>query len=99
MYEVVYPLGRRTQQAKLRVPRLNTLAGMTICELSNYKFGSELTFSVLESALSKRYPGLKFVSYKKFGNTYGQHEVEVVKALPENLKAFGCDAVISGNGG
>lgn len=99
MYEVVYPLGRLTQQAKPRIPRLNTLDGMTICELSNHKFGSELTFAVLEKSLLKRYPNVKFVSYKEFGNTYGPRESEVVSALPEKLKKYGCDAVISGNGG
>lgn len=99
MYEVVYPLGRRTQQVKPRVSRLNALDGMTICELSNHKFGSELTFAVLERALAKRHPNLKFVSYTEFGDTYGPRESEVIKALPEKLKQYGCDAVISGNAG
>lgn len=99
MYEVVYPLGRLTQQAKPRIPRLNTLDGMTIGELSNHKFGSELTFAVLEKSLLKRYPNVKFVSYREFGNTYGPRESEVVRALPDKLRKHGCDAVISGNGG
>jgi hypothetical protein len=99
MYEVVYPLGRLTQTAKSVTSRLNTLDGMTICELSNHKFGSELTFEVLEKVLSKRYPNIKFVSHEKFGDTYGPQESEVIQALPEKLQEYGCDAVISGNGG
>ena len=99
MYEVVYPLGRLTQQAKRPTSRLNTLDGMTICELSNHKFGSGLTFSVIEKILSKRYPNVKFVSHKKFGDMYGPEESEVIKSLPDNLRKYGCDAVISGNGG
>lgn len=99
MYEVVYPLGRLTQQVKRLTSRLNTLDGITICELSNHKFSSELTFAVVEESLLKRYPDMKFISYEEFGNTYGRQESEVIKALPEKLKKYGCDAVISGNGG
>jgi len=99
MYEVVYPLGRLTQKVRPVTSRLNTLNGMTICELSNHKFGSELTFAVIEKVLSKRYPDLKFISHEKFGNTYGPEESEVIKSLPDKLKEYGCDAVISGNGG
>lgn len=99
MYEVVYPLGRLTQHAKSLNPRLKTLDGMTIGELSNHKFGSELTFAVIEKAIAKRYPTVKFVSHETFGDTYGPAESEVIKALPERLKRHRIDAVISGNGG
>lgn len=99
MYEVVYPLGRLTQQAKTVTSRLDSLNGMTIGELSNHKFGSELTFAVVEKALLKRYPDMKFVSYEKFGDTYGPEESEVIKSLPDKLREYGCDAVISGNAG
>jgi hypothetical protein len=98
-YEVVYPLGRSTQQAKPIAKRLETLDGMTIGQLSNHKFGSLLTFRVLEQALGKRYPAIKFVSHEVFGDTYGSSESEVVDNLPAKLKEYGCDAVISGNGG
>lgn len=99
MYEVVYPLGRLTQQGKTGTPRLKSLDGMTIGLLSNYKFGSELTFSILEKVLARRYPTLKFVTHEKFGDTYGPKESEVIRSLPEKLRRYECDAVISGNGG
>ena len=99
MYEVVYPLGRLTQKAKPIAPRLNALDGITIGELSNHKFGSELTFAVLEKSLAKRYPNVKFISHEEFGDTYGPRESEVIRTLPDKLRKYGCDAVISGNGG
>ena len=99
MYRVVYPLGRRTQQLKPRTARRATLEGVTIGELSNHKFDAGFTFEALEKALLKRYPNLKFVSYRQFGDVYGSHESDVIKALPGKLKEYECDLVISGNAG
>jgi hypothetical protein len=99
MNEVVYPLGTRTQQAKPRARRPRTLDGLTIAELSNHKFDSEFTFEVIEKALLKRYPNVKFVSFEAFGDTYGPRESEVIRALPEKLEQLECDLVISGNAG
>jgi hypothetical protein len=98
-YEVVYPLGRRAVQHKPRIARPRTLDGLTIGELSNHKFQSEFTFDVIEKALLKRYPTLKFVSFKEFGDTYGPRESEVIKGLPEKFKEYEVDVVISGNAG
>ena len=99
MNEVVYPLGRRTQQGQPRAARPSTLDGLTIGELSNHKFDSEFTFEVIEKAILKRYPNVKFVSADKFGDTYGPRESDVIKALPEKLREYECDVVISGNAG
>ena len=99
LYEVVYPLGQRAIQRRARVTRPSSLDGLTIGELSNHKFDSEFTFEVIEKALLKRFPGIKFVSHREFGDTYGAHESEVIKALPGKLEAFDCDLVISGTAG
>ncbi len=99
MYEVVYPLGKSTNKEERVASRLSTLDGVTIAELSNHKFGSELTFEVLEKALTRRFPRLKIIPHSEFGNTYGRSESDVIKALPGKLKALEVDAVISGNGG
>jgi hypothetical protein len=98
-YEVVYPLGRRAGQRKARATRPRTLDGLTIGELSNHKFDSEFTFEVLEKALLRRYPNIKFVSHRAFGDTYGPQDAEVIRTLPEKLEQFECDLVISGNAG
>ena len=99
MNEVVYPLGRRALQVTPRATRPSTLDGVTVAELSNHKFDSEFTFEVLEKAMLKRYPTVKFVSFNAFGDTYGPRESEVIKGLPEKLKEYECDVVISGNAG
>jgi hypothetical protein len=98
-YEVVYPLGRRAGPRGGHAAHPRSLDGLTIAELSNHKFDSEFTFEVLERALLKRYPNVKFVSHKEFGDTYGNRESEVIKALPAKLKEFEVDLVISGNAG
>ena len=99
MYEVVYPLGKPTTKDERVASRLNKLDGITIAELSNHKFGSEFTFEVIEKALTRRFPRLKIIPHSEFGNTYGNSESEIIKALPGKLKAFEVDAVISGNAG
>ena len=100
IYKVVYPLGRSTQISKPITPRLTTLDGLTIGELSNYQFHSSLTFSVIRKALLKRFPNVNVIPYEVFGNIDDPNrESEVVKALPDKLKEYEVDAVITGNGG
>jgi hypothetical protein len=99
MYEVVYPLGKVAHNEKQVASHLETLDGMTIAELSNHKFYDDLTFQALERTLTKRFPNLKIIPHREFGNTYGPAESEVIERLPERLKALKVDAVISGNAG
>jgi hypothetical protein len=98
-YEVVSTLGRRVRPATTRLSRPRTLDGATIAELSNHKFDSEFTFDVIEKAIRKRFPTVKFVSHERFGDTYGARESDVIRDLPEKLKLYECDLVISGNAG
>jgi hypothetical protein len=98
-YEVVYPLGRRAPRSKALAARPRSLDGLTIGELSNHKFDSEFTFEVIEKAILKRFPNVKFVSHREFGDTYGARESEVIQALPGKLAEFECDLVISGTAG
>jgi hypothetical protein len=102
VYKVVSPVGESTTKVKPLAPSLKTLEGKTICELWNKMFRGEVTFPKIEEVLSKRYPGIKFVRYAEFGSTHGPDEKTeraTMEALPEKLKQFRCDAVISGNGG
>jgi len=98
-YEVVSPLGRRAEQRKEQLKRPRTLDNVTIGELSNHKFDSEFTFEVIEKALLKRFPNIRFVSHTQFGDTYGTRETEVIESLPAKLARLECDVVISGNAG
>ena len=99
MHAVVSPLGRRARATATRAARPRTLDGAVIAELSNHKFDSEFTFAVIEKALVKRFPGVKFVPHERFGDTYGARESEVIRDLPEKLRLHDVDLVISGNAG
>jgi len=98
-YEVVYPLGRRVRPATKHAARPRTLDGATIAELSNHKFDSEFTFAEIEKAILRRFPTVKFVAHERFGDTYGPRESDVIRDLPERLRLYDCDLVISGNAG
>ncbi len=97
-YEVVSPLGKPANMGRSLAPRLDTLAGKTIGELWNGMFYGDVMFPIIREALSKKYPGVKFVPYSTFGSTHSATEARDIAALPEKLAHHGCDAVISGNG-
>ncbi|MBI2958006.1 MAG: hypothetical protein HYY32_04100 [Chloroflexi bacterium] len=97
-YEVVWPRGRQAAGPVSYARRLETLAGKTIGELWDWSFYGESVFPEVEKELGRRYPGIKFVGYDRFGSTLGAKEGEVLDALPARLKEHGCDAVISGMG-
>ena len=97
-YDAVWPRGK--QRSKLEDPalRLSDLSGKTIGFVWNFVFRGEEIFPLLEQEISQRYPGVKFVGPDEFGNTHGSDERQVLDDLPDRLKEFGVDAVISGNG-
>jgi len=102
VFDVVNPVGISTIQVKPLAPNLKTLEGKTICELWNYMFHGDVTFPKIEEVLLKRYSGIKFISYKDLPRIHGPNEkaeIAALKALPDALKKYRCDAVISGNGG
>lgn len=97
-YPVVWPRGRRQQELEDPASRLPDLNGKTIGFVWNFVFRGEEIFPLLQKEIEQRYPGARFVGPEAFGNTHGSDEREVLEALPDRLKAFGVDAVISGNG-
>ena len=97
-FDVVWPLGESTQKAQSLAPRLKSLEGKTIGGLYNGAFYFEKTWPTVKQALSRRFPGIKFVDHEKFGLFHGLDENPALKALPKKLKQFGVDAVISGRG-
>ena len=98
VYEVVWPLGKSTGGRAAQRSSVSDLRDKTICELSDWLFRTEEVFPIVEELLLRQYPDIKFVSYTAFGNTHGPEESEVVAALPDMLRQYGCDAVISGIG-
>jgi hypothetical protein len=102
VFEVVSPARASSIKAKPLAPSLKALEGKTICELWNYVFLGDVTFPKIKELLVKKYPGVKFVPYTEFERTHGpdeESERAMIKALPGKLKKYGCDAVLSGNGG
>jgi hypothetical protein len=97
-YEVYWPRAPRKVEKKKLAPRLHTLNGKTVAQLWDFLFRGDEVFQTLEVALKQKFPDIRFVSWKEFGNTHGKNEREILAALPERFKALGIDAVISGMG-
>ncbi|SRR5579883_3504264 len=97
-YQVVWPRGKKIVDKVQPAPRLDTLNGKTVAELWDYVFRGEEIFPVIESELAARFPGVKFISPDRFGNTHSTEERGVLAALPDRLREMGVDAVISGMG-
>ena len=95
-YEAHWPRAPRQQLMRELAPRLDTLEGKTVAQLWDELFKGDVVFEHLEEGLTKRYPGIKFVSWRDFGSTHGGKEREVLAALPQRLKELGVDAVVSG---
>lgn len=97
-YSVVLPHGRSTASGGKLAKRPDTLEGKVVVELWDRIFKGDVMFAALEAELPKRFPGIKFVSWKEFGNFHGAGEAEVLSSLPARLKELGVDAVICGSG-
>ena len=95
-YEAYWPRSSRQQRVQKLAPRLASLEGKTVAQLWDQLFKGDVVFEHLEKGLKKRYPGIKFVSWRDFGSTHGGKEREVLAQLPQRLKELGVDAVISG---
>ena len=97
-YEALWPRSPRQSKIKPLAKRLDTLNGKTIAQVWDQVFRGDEVFEFLEEGIKARYPDVKFVSWKEFGNTHGSDERAVVAALPQKLKEHGVDAIISGMG-
>lgn len=103
VYKVVSPIGESTIKMATMAPRMDTLAGKTVCMVWNNAFKSDVTLPAIGEALKKQYPGVKIVPYTDMPNAFlpeppgdPRKQSEALQAL---YKEKGCNAVISGNGG
>jgi len=103
VYKVVSPIGESTVKLTSMAPRLDTLAGKTVCMVWNNAFKSDVTLPAIGEALKKQYPGVKIVPYTDMPDAFlpeppgtPRKESEALQAV---FKEKGCNAVISGNGG
>ncbi|MBI2958476.1 MAG: hypothetical protein HYY32_06490 [Chloroflexi bacterium] len=90
--EVLDPSGS-VEIAEDYAPRLPSLSGKTICELSNHMWQDQRIFPALRSLLQERFPDLKVIPYTELPNIYGLDS----GALSRLLKEKGCDGAIVGN--
>lgn len=97
-YDVVWPLTPSTVQGAKLAKRLDTLEGKVVAELWDWVFKGDIMFQAFEEELPKRFPGIKLISWKEFGEIHGADEREVLAALPQKFKEMGVDAVICGVG-
>ena len=97
-HPVYWPRGRKTATILPLSPRLDTLEGKTVAFLWDYIFRGDEIFPMLQKKLSERFPNMRFVNYDEFGSTHGDEEQKILASLPDQLKALGVDAVVSGMG-
>ena len=97
-YEVLWPRSPRQVKGKKLAPRLQSLEGKTIAHLWDFLFKGDQVFETLEGVLKARFPGVRFVSWREFGNTHGADERRILADLPTKLKELKVDAVLSGMG-
>lgn len=92
-FEVYSPAGAVETQS-LYAPRLDTLEGKTIGELSDGMFESHNTFPRIRELLQARFPTAKIIPWTEFPSGLHTIDHDEIALL---LKQRGCDAVIVGN--
>ena len=97
-FEAVWPLGKSHWDKRDLNPGVGDLNGKTIAEVWDRVFRGEEIFPAIREALRKKYPGVRFVEYDKFGDTHGVNQKQVLADLPAKLREQKVDAVISGVG-
>jgi hypothetical protein len=79
---------------EFHAPRLDTLEGKTICELSNDSWQAHRVFPEIRRLLGERFPTAKFIPYTEFPT--GNEGIDTEKAA-ELVARAGAHAVLIGN--
>jgi hypothetical protein len=95
-FGVVWPCGKSTVSGTRLARRLDTLEGKVVAELWDWIFKGDIMFAAFEAELAKRYAGIRFISWREFGEIHGAHEKQALASLPGKFKELGVDAVICG---
>jgi hypothetical protein len=100
-YEVVSPLGERVVKMITMAPRLDTLAGKTICIHGSPDFEAPTTHPVIQQVLQQQFPTAKVIPYTDMPgwNVFASNASSQLAPFVAALKEKGANAVISGNGG
>lgn len=97
-YETLWPGGPIAVPVFETAARPAKLDGLTVAFVWDYVFRGDEIFPILQEALAKTYPTMKFVNYDTFGNTFGGDEHGIRERLPKLLAANCIDVAISGVG-
>jgi hypothetical protein len=97
-HEVVWPRGRRMVESRALARRLATLEGKTVALLWDSVFRGDEIFPILQAALTRQFEGVTFVQWDSFGSIFGGSEQHTIAELPDRLRRFGVDAVVSAVG-
>jgi hypothetical protein len=81
---------------QLFAPRLDTLDGKTICEITDDNWQSTRTFPLIREALQKQYPNIKIITYDKLPTLSMGSDVAGLEAA---VKKLGAQGAIVGNAG
>ncbi len=92
----VYNPNGSFEVTQVHAPRLDTLHGKTICEVSNNSWDDYRTFPFIRDLLQKQYPTAKFVPYTELPMLNMQVDIP---DLEKAIKAKGCQGAIVGNAG
>ena len=76
-YDVLWPLSRKAVKKTAAATRLPDLNGKTIVELWDVIFRGETIYPLVREYIKKRFPGVKFVDHREFGNFHGARERDV----------------------
>lgn len=82
--------------SQIHAPRVDRLAGKTICELSNDSWQAHRVLPEIRKLLREKYPSAKFIPYEEF--PVGNNGIDSEKAVDLLVKK-GCQAVVIGNAG
>jgi hypothetical protein len=93
--EVFNPTGD-IEGDKLYAPRLESLNGKTIGEVSNGLWQADRTFELIRKLLQERFPDCRIIPHTEL--PYGSVQIDSEKIV-EAVKEKKCDAVILGNAG
>ncbi|MGH7320410.1 MAG: UGSC family (seleno)protein [Candidatus Rokuibacteriota bacterium] len=97
-HAVVWPRGRRMVERLALAKRSATLKGKTIGLLWDSVFHGDEIFPVLQAELTRRFSGVRFVTWDAFGSIFGGAEPRTIAELPDRLRQFRVDAVVSAVG-
>jgi len=84
-------------------PRLNTLAGKTVCMAWNRAFKADIALPAIAEQLKQIYPDINIVPYTEMPDaprpSPPDHPQKDAEDLRVALKEKGCSAFVTGDGG